>query len=117
MDKTKFETRLRQFFLARRRLYNSTLGLRLGVSALIALVLGLLLLSGWLPGAFLNLALFALLAGFLIALAVRYLLRRMRFRSWLDEAFEMEHLAGGLNSRLISAWDFLERNFITPLTS
>src|SRR4029077_13351595 len=27
------------------------------------------------------------------------------------------HLAGNLNSRIISAWDFLTSNFITPLTS
>lgn len=117
MDKTKFQSRLRDFAAVRRRLYNSTLALRLGTLALAALVLGLLLLNGWLPGAFVNLALFAVLAIFLVTLAIRYPLRRMQFRSWLDEAFVMERLAGGLNSRLISAWDFLDRNFITPLTA
>ena len=34
-------------------------------------------------------------------------LRWSRRRPPLAEAFRMEQLAGGLNSRLVSAWDFL----------
>jgi hypothetical protein len=98
-------------------LHNGTFALRLGTLSLVGLILGLLVLSGWLPGAFVNLALFAALAIFLIALAARFVVRRSKFKSVLDEAFVMEDLAGGLNSRLISAWDFLHHSTISPLAS
>src|SRR5690242_6615470 len=116
-NQNQFESRIRQFSAVRRRLHNGTFALRLGTLALVALILGLLVLSGWLPGAFVNLALFAALAIFLIALAARFVIRRSKFKSVLDEAFIMEALAGGLNSRLISAWDFVHHTTISPFAS
>jgi hypothetical protein len=113
--KTRFEERIAAFSKARRRLRNAELAYRLGGWAAATGVGGLLLLSGWMPSAFLNLTLFALAAGALIYLAVAYLRRRNRFRSHLDEAFRMEELEGGLNSRLVSALDFLEEDRPTAL--
>jgi hypothetical protein len=115
-DKPSFASRLRRFSASRRGLLNAALTYRLGAAALTAGVLALLLLTGWLPGVFVNLALFFVLAGFLLGLVVLALLRWKRFRSHLDEAFQIEQLAGGLNSRVVSAWDFLDRNVNTPLT-
>jgi hypothetical protein len=115
-EKRSFLSRLGRFSAARRGLLNAALTYRLGATALAAGLLALLMLTGWLPGAFVNLALFAALAAFLLALAVIGLLRWTRFRSHLDEAFHVEHLAGGLNSRVVSAWDFLDRNVHTSLT-
>src|SRR5262249_41560187 len=115
-DNQSFLTRIARFSRVRRGLLNATLAYRLGWFALVAGVAALLLLSGWLPNAMVNLALFALLASFLIALVVVAVIRWARFRSYLDEAFHLEQLAGNLNSRIISAWDFLASSFTTPLT-
>jgi hypothetical protein len=114
-DRTAFETRLRRFSRARRGLLNAVLSYRLGVLALGAGVVGLLLLSGWLPGVLVNLGLFALLVLWLFVLCVLWLVQRVRFRGCLDEAFQLEELAGTLNSRVISAWDFLHEIQPTPL--
>jgi hypothetical protein len=111
-----FADRIRRFSRARRGLLNTALSCRLGTWALLAGILALLLLCGWLPGAVINLGLFALLALFVLALLAVVLLRWQRFRSHLDEAFRMELLAGNLQSRVVSAWDFLERDLKTPLT-
>ena len=116
-DKQHFETRIRRFSGVRRILLNTTLGLRLANLALLGGAFGLLILSGWLPNPLVNLGLFAVLALFLLALLGGYALRRERFRSTLHETFIMEELAGGLHSRLISAWDFLARGHLTPLIS
>jgi hypothetical protein len=115
-DRSSFAARLGRFSAARRWLLNAALSYRLGARALGAGILALVFLAGWLPGLFLNLALFAALAIALVALTVILLLRWTRFRSYLDEAFQIEYLAGGLNSRVISAWDFLERHVRSPLT-
>src|SRR5579871_2854545 len=115
-DRPSFTSRLTHFSATRRGLLNAALAYRLGAAALAAGLLALLLLAGWLPGAFVNLALFAALAAFLLGLAAVALVRWTRFHSHLDEAFHLEHLAGGLNSRVVSAWDFLDRNVRTPLT-
>src|SRR5690348_357353 len=116
IEKPTFASRLARFSAARRRLLNAALSYRLGAAALTAGVLALLLLSGWLPGALVNLALFLALGGFLLGLAVVAVLRWTRFRSFLGEAFRVERRAGGLNSRVVSAWDFLDRDLDTPLT-
>jgi len=105
-DTAHFESRTSRFSKVRRSIANQTLGLKLTFRALTAGVAGLILLSGWLPNAFVNLSLFAAMAVYVVALAVRYVLRRTRFVSSLREAFIMESLAGTLNSRLISALDF-----------
>src|SRR5262247_506797 len=110
------QARLRRFSSVRRGLLNATLGFRLGALAGGAGIAGLLLLSGRLPNAFLNLGLFLLLGGFCLVLAAAYLRRRARFRSALDEAFRMEDLAVGADSRIVSALDFLQQGIETPLT-
>src|SRR5262249_29790324 len=110
------QERLRRFSAARRGLMNATLGLRLGAVAAGAGAAGLLLLSGRLPDAFVNLALFLILGCFFLALLARYVWKRARFRSCLDEAFRMEELAAGADSRIVSALDFLEQGIETPLT-
>jgi hypothetical protein len=114
-ERITFERRLRRFSRARRGLLNGVLGFRLGLLALIAGIVGLILLSGWIPNVLVNLALFAILAVCLIILAVIGMVRRERFRGCLDEAFRLEALAGNLNSRVVSAWDFLHEEPLTPL--
>ena len=114
-DKAIFEQRFRRFSAVRRGLLNAALGYGLATLALAALGAGLLLLGGWLPNLFVNAALFVALGAALVTLPVLYGRRRRRFRSCLEEAFRMEELAGGLNSRLISAWDFQVQPLDTPL--
>jgi hypothetical protein len=112
-----FEWRLRRFSRVRRHLLNAALGYLLATAAAVVGCAALILLAGWLPWAPLNLAVFAAacLAG--LALAVAYLRYRRRFRSPLAEAFEVESLCGGLNSRVVSAWDFLEQESTEPLAA
>jgi hypothetical protein len=109
------QARLRRFSSVRRGLLNAALGLRLGALAAGSGIAGLLLLSGWLPNAFLNLGLFLVLGCTNLAFLAAYLRKRARFRSALDEAFRMEELAVGANSRIVSALDFLEQGIETPL--
>jgi hypothetical protein len=115
-DLQLFTVRLHRFSRARRGLRNAAVGYRLGTWALLAGIAGLLLLSGWLPGAILNLALAAVLVIVLLALALSAGWQWDRFRSALDEAFQLEELAGGLDSRVVSAWDFLASDRLDPLT-
>jgi len=115
-DLQRFTERIRRFARVRRRLLDAALCYRLGALALLAGVAGLCLLSGWLPNAWLNLGLFAALALFWLGLLIVAALRWTRRRPPLDDAFRMEELAGGLNSRLVSAWDFLTNGPQTPLT-
>ncbi|MDA0839942.1 MAG: hypothetical protein O3B01_10285 [Planctomycetota bacterium] len=112
----KFEQRIQQFSTARRGVVNTTLLLRLGSLGLACGALSLVLLCGWLPNAFVNMTLFIAAAVFLLSLLILLLARWERFRSFLAEAIEMERLAGGLNSRIISALDFLHSNWQTTLT-
>ena len=104
----KLHPRLERFSAARRRVLNAALGYGLGTLATGAGCLGLLLLSGWLQNAFINLALYGALAIAVLSFLASYLRRRARFRTHLDEAFELEALAGDLNSRVVSALDFIE---------
>ena len=106
-DRQVFETRIQRFSKVRRGRLNAALAYSLGSAASLGGVLVLLLLGGRLPGAFLNLGLFLVFLISLLALPAIYALRRRAFRSHLDEAFRMETLAGNLNSRLVSALDFL----------
>jgi hypothetical protein len=115
-DTEQFATRLRRFSRRRRGLLNAALSYRLGFRALTVGVLVLVVLGGLSPWALFNLALFAGLALFLLGLGTVLLRQWTRFRSPLEEAFHLEHLAGNLNSRVISAWDFLETDTRTPLT-
>ena len=113
------------FSRTRRGLLNAALGYGLGalsaLAGVVVLVLTAALVSGARRGeptaggvmpvaaAALSLAILLALVVLWATLAVRFLVRRHRFRTHMDEAFEMERLAGGLNSRLVSALDFLER--------
>ena len=74
----ELQERLRRFSAARRGLLNAALGFRLGGIAAGSGAAGLLLLSGWLPDAFVNLALFLILAGSLLVLATLYAWKRAR---------------------------------------
>jgi hypothetical protein len=56
------------------------------------------------------------LFGLWLVLLIVGFVRAIRRRRPLDELFRMEALAGGLNSRLVSAWDFLVHGPETPLT-
>lgn len=116
-DKGTFQNRAERFSKARRALLNATQAYQLGAKGLAAGVAALLLLCGWLPNVFINLGLFLALAIFLISLTTVLGVRWSRFRSTLAEAFAMEELAGGLDSRLISAWDFLGQKLLSPLTT
>jgi hypothetical protein len=107
--------RLESFSRVRRGVHNAALACRLGLAAAGVGIFALLGLGGYVPNPFVNLGLFALGGGVLAWLGVRYLLRRRRFRSHLDEAFRAEDLAGGLNSRLVSALDFSLHDHPGPL--
>jgi len=111
-----FQQRIERFSGVRRHLLNATLVYRLSGIALVAGIAALVLLSGWLHGVFVNLALFAALAILLAGLLIYCPVKWSRSRDALYEAFVMEQLAGKLNSRLISAWDFLANDWKTPLT-
>lgn len=115
-DLQLFTVRLRRFSRVRRGLRNAVVAYRLGTWAALAGLAGLLLLNGWLPTALLNLGLFAALLVFLLVLALITGWQWDRFRSPLAEAFELEQLAGGLNSRVVSAWDFLASDRRDTLT-
>jgi hypothetical protein len=112
-----FERRLRRFSRVRRHLLNAALAYSLGTAAAVVGCAALILLAGWLPWAPLNLAVFAAACLVGLALAVAYLRYRRRYRSPLAEAFEVEALCGGLNSRVVSAWDFLEQDSTEPLAA
>ncbi|OPZ27640.1 MAG: hypothetical protein BWZ02_01570 [Lentisphaerae bacterium ADurb.BinA184] len=99
----------------RRRLANAGLSYRLAGYAALAGLAALIVLCGWLPGAFLNLGLAAAGVGIPVFLLVRYFRRRERFRGRIEEAFAIEGLAGNLNSRLVSALDFLGHPDPSPL--
>ncbi|MBM4149705.1 MAG: hypothetical protein FJ224_11805 [Lentisphaerae bacterium] len=87
----------------------------MGVLALGVGIAALLLLSGWTGNAVVNAALTLAALISLLFLLVRCSLRWERRRSTLSEAFRMEELADDLNSRIVSAVDFLERSESTPL--
>jgi hypothetical protein len=110
-----FDTRLRRFSRVRRHLLNATLAYSLATVATVVGCAVLILLAGWLPWAPLNLAIFAAAVLTALALAVAYIRQRRWYRSPLAEAFEVESLCGGLNSRVVSAWDFLEQSATEPL--
>lgn len=113
--KTYFGERIGRFGRVRRGLVNAAMAYALGVIGLGVGIAALLLLSGWISNAFVNvgLALAALVT--LVVVLVRLCVRWERRRSVLSEAFHLEALAGDLNSRVISAVDFLEKPEPTPL--
>ncbi len=115
-DRTQIEARLRRFSAARRHVLNATLAYRLGVRAAVAGAVAIPLLSGWITSPYVNALLSLALVVTLLVLAVTGWRRAARFRSVLHEAFAFEALEGDLNSRLVSALDFLQRGLDTPLT-
>ena len=115
--RSRFGRRIRAFSKVRRGLRNATLACRLGTVMLavltVLLVTPLVRLDlPWVDAVALTLA-----GVLLLVLLGRYLWRRLRYDGDLSEAFRMEELAGGLNSRLISALDFLDRRQDSPLTA
>ncbi|HUW31141.1 MAG TPA: hypothetical protein VM223_05965 [Planctomycetota bacterium] len=113
--KSTFISRLDTFSGARRSILNASLRYRLGTFALACGIFCLIFLAGWIPSDFVNAALFVIVAAVLVFMLVRYVRRRERFRNHLHEAFLMEDLAGGLNSRVVSAFDFAGHEQPTPL--
>ena len=111
----QFHSRLHSFSRVRRGIQNAALGYGLGSTALRFCIAGLLLLTGLIGNALVNLSFYAVLAIALLVLLLKYLLGHEAFRESLDEAFHVEALAGDLNSRIISALDFVERPEPSPL--
>jgi hypothetical protein len=111
-----FTRRIRRFAATRRRVANATRGGAALTRAAVIGIAGLLLLSGWIANAFVNAGLFLIGGCAWLAILVRFLWQIERRRTDLREALGMETLAGGLNSRLISALDFLGRPRQTELT-
>jgi len=107
-NKDKFEIRIGRFSTVRRAIINWTSAFVLSFKAMSALVIGLLLLSGIIPNAFVNLTLFVLLALLLLAMPIVFVKNYKRFENFMKEAFKMEALMGNLNSRIISALDFIK---------
>jgi|GEM_PF-762430 len=117
-QRRRFTERIRRFSKSRRGLNNAAMLYRQAFWALSTLSL-LLLLT--LPSSLLNEPLadaFVLIIALLATagLAVYCLLRWSRLKDDMSEAFHMEALAGNLNSRVISALDFLDRHMHTRLT-
>lgn len=112
----RYGRRILAFSRVRRRLINAALAYRYGTTMLGMIAALLAAPAVWADAPLLDAALLATAAILLAALTAGYLWRRVRFRSELSEAFRMEALAGDLNSRLISALDFLESGHDTPLT-
>ncbi|MDP6810891.1 MAG: hypothetical protein QGH31_09250 [Kiritimatiellia bacterium] len=107
---------MQRFGRVRRGVANATLGYGVGISALGVGVASLLLLNGWIPYSVVNvlLALAAFVA--LVGLLVRLCRGWERRRTAMTEAFQMEALVDGLNSRIVSALDFLGWPESSPLT-
>jgi len=110
-----FTSRFEKFSGTRRGLLNAALRYRLGAFALLCGIFSLIFLAGWIPSDFVNAGLFVVIVAALAVTFARYVRRRERFRNHLHEAFLMENLAGGLNSRLISAFDFAKHERPSPL--
>jgi hypothetical protein len=114
--RTAFIRRIRRFAATRRRGANATRGYAALAQGATLVTAGLLVLSGWITNPFVTFGLFVAGGLGLLAVLVRLLRGIERRRSDLREALGMETLVGGLNSRLISALDFLERPQPSELT-
>jgi hypothetical protein len=114
--KQLFEKRLARFGRVRRGVANATLAYWVGVGALGVGSAALILLCGWTSNPIVNGVFVLAAAAALVWLLVRLLRGWEKRRSVLSESFRAEALAGDLNSRIISAVDFLERSNLTPLT-
>lgn len=101
------EQRLRRFSRARRHLHNAALGYRLGGLVATVMAAVMILASGWIRSVWFNALVSLAVPGALLFGLTMLARRHVRFKSALDEAFRFEALAGDLNSRLISALDFL----------
>ena len=113
---SKFSSRIRRFSRVRRRVANRTRAYGSLTSAAVAGIIGLLLLAGWIENPFVNGTLYAALAVTWLVLLVGYLVRVERRKSVMSEAFRMEALSGDLDSRLVSALDFMTWPSRTALT-
>jgi hypothetical protein len=121
-QRTLFEARLGRFGRVRRAVKNGALAYGTGVLALGVGIGALILLRGWTwsSSPFVNAGIDAIptaAAALLLVWLLARLLRRWEWRrKTLSEAFRAEELEGDLNSRLVSAVDFLVRPVSTPLT-
>ena len=113
----RYVRRIRAFSRMRRRLVNGALAFRCGTTMLGMVAALLVVPAMWADAPLLDAGLLAAATILFVALATGYLWRRVRFRGELSEAFRMEALAVDLNSRLISALDFLASGNDTPLTA
>ena len=111
----QFCARLARFSRRRRHLLNAALAYGQAARALAVGAAVLVFGAGWLGNVFVNAALFLAAAGALVWFAGRALWRRTRFPGYLAEAFHLEAVAGGLDSRLVAALDFLARGRDTEL--
>ena len=114
--KQRFSSRLGRFGRVRRGVANAALFYGVGAAALGVGIAALLLLCGWTEDPLVNAAVTLVGVGLLVHQLVRLIRGWERRRSAMSEAFRAEELAGGLNSRLISALDFLAQPATTPLT-
>jgi len=114
--KQHFNERLGRFGRVRRGLLNATLAYGTGAMALGVGIAALFLLCGWTANPFVNGVLTLAATGVLAFLAARLWRRWEKRRTVLSEAFHLEALAGDLNSRVISAVDFIQWPAPTPLT-
>jgi hypothetical protein len=120
--KKQFEARLGRFGRVRRAVKNGAMAYGTGVLALGVGVGALILLRGWTwsSSPFVNAGIDAIptaIAAILLVWLLARLVRRWeRRRNTLSEAFHAEELEGDLNSRLVSAADFLDWPQRTSLT-
>ena len=118
----QIDERLSRFGRVRRAVKNGALAYGTGVLALGVGIGALILLRGWTwsSSPFVNAGIDAIptaAAALLLVWLLARLLRRWEWRrKTLSEAFRAEELEGDLNSRLVSAVDFLVRPVSTPLT-
>jgi hypothetical protein len=114
----QFKARIGRFGRVRRGVANGRQAYAAGVAVLGVGIAALVLLSGWTANPFVNCALALIGIGLLVWRIVRLARRWEWHRQTLSEAFRMEDLAGDLNSRVVSAVDFLKwRAPVSPLVA
>jgi hypothetical protein len=105
----QFKTRIGRFGRVRRAVANGRQAYASGIAALGVGIAALVLLSGWTANPFVNCALTSIGIGLLVWQIIRLARRWEWRRQTLSEAFRLEDLAGDLNSRVVSAVDFVNR--------
>ena len=114
-DRAYFNQRIGRFGRVRRGVANATHRYAAGVGVLGVGVAALVLLSGWTANPFVNGVLALVVIGLWLGLLIRLARRWEGRRRILSEAFRLEALADDLNSRVVSAVDFLKHPQPSPL--